>query len=53
MKLYIQSIRDGSISYSTTDGMDETTVTTLMTEIGHIDITFITEEEFTAAIASV
>ena len=45
MKLYMQSSR----GYQQTDGMDEDTVTRLLTELGATGITFIDEATYTAA----
>ena len=48
MKLYTQSSR----GYQSTDGMDQDTVTRLLTELGATGIQYITEEEYNTAIAA-
>ena len=48
MKLYMQSSR----GYQSTDGMDQDTVTRLLTELGATDITYIDEETYMTAIAA-
>jgi hypothetical protein len=48
MKLYMQSSR----GYQSTDGMDQDTVTRLLTELGATDITYIDEATYNTAIAA-
>ena len=45
MKFYTQSSR----GYQSTEGMGQTTVIALLTELGATDITFIDEATYTAA----
>lgn len=47
-KLYYRSTRDGITIYSMTQGMDDPTVRNLMADLGHTDITAITEDEYNA-----
>lgn len=46
MKIFIRSTRDGQIIYTAYDGQNETTIITLMSEIGHTDITTISEQTY-------
>ncbi len=49
MKLFVKDQRNGGLVYSSHDGMDEETVTRLLTELGATEIEFITEEDYMAA----
>lgn len=46
MKIFLQSMRNSEVQYSTFEGMDESTIQTLMTELGHTSITVITEQTY-------
>lgn len=51
--IYVKSTRNGGPSVTQYDGMDEATIETLMEDIGHTDIEFITEEEYNIELAAI
>lgn len=52
MKLYITSSYNGETVYSAHDGMDLTVVTGLLTDLGHTNITEISETDYTTYLDS-
>lgn len=49
MTIYIRSTRNGVQGDSLFSGMSEETIIALLAELGHTDITVITEEDYTPA----
>ena len=49
MKLYAKYTRDGVELYSNHEGMDQTTVTALLTELSCTSIQFVEEAEYLAS----
>jgi hypothetical protein len=53
MTLYVKYTRDGQDIYGAYEGQDEATVTALVAALGGTDLSFITQDQYIAALPQI